>query len=199
MKKVFALAAFAVLSSGAFAGGFDGVYAEAAIGYAHSKTDVDGTAPSQNSTVGKLTAGYSQAFNQFNLAGNAYFIIGDQKAGSVSGSDGTFTGTVDSKGTDTWGLSIEPGINLNDNALVYAKLGYAQTTGKIEVNGTYNGAPVSGSASTTFHGFSYGVGAKYKFSSNLYGVVEIQQIDYRSKDGVKPSTFMSNIGIGYKF
>ncbi|WP_199052538.1 outer membrane protein [Aquitalea sp. ASV15] len=199
MKKIVLFAALLGAASTSSAGGFDGLFAEAKLGYAHSKTDFDGISPSDNSTVGEISLGYSKAFGEYNLAGTAYVILGDQKAGSISGTDGSVSGTVNAKGTNTWGIAVEPGFNVNDNTLVYAKLGYTQTTGELDVNATVNGTAVRGSTSTTFNGVTFGAGAKYKFATNLYGVVEVQQTNYSSKDGVKPSTFMTSVGIGYKF
>lgn len=199
MKKAVIFAALFGAASSVFAGGFDGLFSEANIGYAHSKTEIYGYSPSENSTVGQISLGYSKAFGDFNLAGKAYVILGDQKAGSISGTIDSYNGTASAKGTNTWGISVEPGVNINDNALIYATLGYTQTTGEVDLNGTSGSSSVSLNTSTTFKGVTFGAGAKYKFTPNVYGIFEVKQTNYSSKDGFKPSTFMTSVGIGYKF
>lgn len=205
LKNLIVIGTLSAVSSFAAAGGFDGPFVQAGIGVANSETKISGTGTvlddsySQTSLIGSISAGYSQSFGNFNLAASAYYIIGDQNAGEATFTNGAESITLKSKGTNTWGIAIEPGWNLAENALVYAKLGYTETKG--EATAIFNTTDFSGTeqASQKYRGYLYGVGAKYKFTPNIYGVVEVIRSEYNDKDGIEPSAVAGTIGIGYKF
>lgn len=205
LRNLVATTVFITASSVAFAGGFDGLFVQAGIGAANSETKISGTgtildgSESQTSMIGSIGAGYSQSFGNFNLAANAYYILGDQDAGERNFSNGTDSVSLKAKGSNTWGVTIEPGWNLAQNALVYAKLGYTETTAKLAANYTIGGTSGSEQGSEKFRGYVYGIGAKYKFTQNLYGVAEVLRAEYNDKDGVEPTSSAGTLGIGYKF
>jgi opacity protein-like surface antigen len=109
---------------------------------------------------------------------------------------------IDFKGRRTVGLTIEPGVNINQNSLVYAKLGVTQMRGRMDDVGYEI-------ANRTHNGFSVGAGFKYKFTQNIYGMVEIMQTNFNRKTyfdwgpdnnlGTKPKTLTGIVGIGYTF
>lgn len=195
-KKLAMLAALSAASSFTVAApaAFDGPFVQAGIGYANAEFEVSqgGTTvkTDDDNFIGQIAGGWSQSFGQWNLAGSAYYVIGDQEAGKAT--DGI--NTIDLKAKNTWGISIDPGYYFTPKTLGYVKLGYAQTTGK---------ASGDASGDETFNGFAYGLGVKYAFSPNLYGVAEIQQTDFQDKtvSGYKfePNTFTAIVGVGYKF
>lgn len=199
MKKIFLAAALAALSTSALAGGFDGPFVQASLGWAKTETKMtdgaDTTKWHDSATIGKLSAGYGYSFGGFHLSGNVFYVVGDLKSGSLLLEDGT---TVKTKGSNTYGVSIEPGWNVTESTLAYAKLSYVHTTGKVSADGI---DPIS--VSRGLNGFGYGVGVKQKLSQSLYGLAEIEQIDFGSTtvEGVKlkPSTFGAYVGVGYKF
>ncbi|MBK5914182.1 outer membrane protein [Rhodocyclus purpureus] len=205
-KKLAMLAALSAASSFAVAApaAFDGPFVQAGVGFANSQSDYSetwngnslSTKLNDTSFVGQVAGGWSQSFGQWNLAASAYYTIGDQKAGKV-----TFNGdSAEFKLKDTWGVSIDPGYYINPQTLAYLKLGYVATKGELSATG-------AGSDSETFNGYTYGVGLKYAFTPNLYGVAEIQQANFESKsatDGadrvsLKPNSLTGIIGVGYKF
>jgi opacity protein-like surface antigen len=211
-KKIALISVLSVASSAAMAAGFDGPFVQAGIGFANSQTDAN--APtwfsgklSENSLVGEIAAGYSKSFGQFNLAASAYLIAGDQKAGKLQYST-SGVGTIQFKNKNAWGVAIEPGVNVSESTLVYAKLAYVASNGQGSDNWTGSGINNSASYDQKFHGVGYGAGVKYKFSANLYALAEIQQINYQSKTwtynngyqaSIKPNSLTGIIGVGYKF
>ena len=140
----------------------------------------------------------------FFLAASAYYVLGDQKAGRADHSSLQYgTNTYEFKNTNTWGITFDPGINLDDSTTAYLKLGYGSTAGKgteIFQNVIYN-------YDKTYGGFSYGAGVKYRLTPNLYGMVEILQTDCGSKSFIfpdgdiafKPGSLLGTVGLGYKF
>lgn len=188
-NKLAMLAALSAASSFAFAApaAFDGPFVQAGIGYANAEVkQTPGGTTDDDNFIGQIAGGFSQSFGLWNLAGSVYYVIGDQEAGRIN--------NVDFKGQDTWGISIDPGYYFTPNTLGYVKLGYVQTTGKAS-------GGISGDE--TFNGYTYGLGLKYAYTPNLYGVVEIQQAEFQDKTigGTKfePNGFTAIIGVGYKF
>ncbi|MBS1187890.1 MAG: Opacity protein and related surface antigen [Burkholderiaceae bacterium] len=207
--------ALTAASHAALAGGFDGPFVQAGAGLAHSKTDIRfagwfDAKPGNDDFNGVIAGGYSKSFGQFNLALSGHYILGHQNAGKTTQSyNAVDFEDVSMKLKHSWGVSFEPGINLSEKTLAYAKLGYGQTSGtwllaRHAVSDYHSGEP-------TFRGFSFGAGVKHKFTANLYAFGEIQQTNYRRKDvqmtvlGVtytdsfKPETLTAFAGIGYRF
>lgn len=200
LKKTVLAVAVSAIASSAFAGGFDGPFVQASLGWAKSETKVEDLKWNDSTLVGKLAAGYGHSFGAFNLSANVFYIIGDLKSGDktfVANNGGA--GKITAKGTNTYGVSVEPGWNVSDSTLAYAKFSYVHTKGKISEVNTSGGITTSDSMSQDFNGFGYGIGVKHKFSQNLYGLAEIEQIDFESKNDFKPNTLGAYIGIGYKF
>ena len=211
-NKIALITAFSVASSLATAGGFDGPFVQAGVGFANAQTDV--SAPgwfssklSDNNSIGQIAAGYSQSMGQFNLAASAYYLVGDQKAGKFDYNTSS-VGSIQLKNKNAWGVSIEPGFNLSETTLAYAKMGYVETKAQDSDNWTSGGLNRSASYNQSSHGYSYGGGIKYKFSPKLFAVVEIQQINYQNQTwaysngyrvSMKPSSLTGTIGIGYQF
>ncbi len=200
-KSVVGLIAV-VVSSASFAGGFDGTYIQGELGFSRGKSEVkeasgyfDGNY-SQNSTVGQIAIGGSKSYDAFNLAVGAFYVAGTQKSGekSFTMAGRNVTGKVVQK--NTMGLTIEPGYNLNDKALVYAKLGYVKTTASADIS-------VSGlgnvNDSEDYDGVVTGIGAKVRLSEHLYGVAELQQYLYNDAHEVKPSALGIYAGVGTNF
>lgn len=200
IKKTVLAVAFSAITSSAFAGGFDGPFVQASLGWAKSETKVEDLKWNDSALVGKLAAGYGHSFGAFNLSANVFYILGDLKSGDKKYTlyNGN-TGTITAKGTNTYGVSVEPGWNVSESTLAYAKLSYVHTKGKISEVDVSGGIAATTTLSTGFDGFGYGVGVKHKFSQNLFGLAEIEQIDFQSKNDFKPNTLGAYIGVGYKF
>ena len=215
-KRIVTLAAsvlfLGITSSVSIAGSFDGPFMQVGIGFANAQTkvvtnwpdiNIDTTA-TESGIIGQIAGGYSQSWGRYFVAASGYYVIGDQKAGSIHMSIPAFgANTYDFKNTNTWGITIDPGVNLNDSTTAYLKLGYGQTATK----GSELFKNVIGPYNKTYGGFSYGAGFKHLLTPNIYCMAEILQTDYSSEtfnfpDGsitFKPSSLIGTVGVGYKF
>lgn len=146
--------------------------------------------------VGQLGAGFSHAFGLFNLAASAYYVLGDQDMMEASFHAPYGVNTVNSKLKNTRGISIEPGVYLDQSTLIYLKLGHISTTRTLYTS-------LSGWRDDHFHGNTVGLGAKYAFTPVVYGIAEAQQGQLRALtvDGIdtKPNSQTIFLGMGYKF
>lgn len=204
--KALCIAALAICSTTAFAGGFDGTYAQISVGdvrnsakFSGTDTDLDGKTSRTQGTA-QLSLGVSKAYdNNFNLAIGAFYQPGELKAGSRSLTAGTASLDLSYKGKNTWGITVEPGYNFNNVTLVYFKTGYVKTTGVLSANISVPGASASLSEDSDFNGFIVGLGGKYKFSKNLYASAELQRFVFNKKDDVSPNTIGAYLGLGVIF
>lgn len=229
MNKKMLAVLLASLSTSVFAGGaFDGPYVEAGIGGVSTNVSnsytttgatqtVTGGLPSGSTTsgdfIGKILGGYSQSFEGFNLAGNIFYVIGNQGGGTQSVS-GRYLGVVpwsasnQVKLENTWGLSVEPGYYVTDKTLGYLKFSWFNSTLKSNASVSALGMTDSSSPSGNVNGAGFGLGAKQMFTDNIYGFLEYQYVTYGSKSiglgseatySGKPSQNYGLVGVGYKF
>ena len=91
------------------------------------------------------------------------------------------------KYTSTVGVFIKPRVAINNEAEVFARLGYVQSRMKATAGTT--------TLTDTDGDFAYGLGANYNFDKNLYAT--LGYMVYYKKDDVKTSGF--NVGVGYRF
>lgn len=219
--KHFVTPALIALSSAAFAGGFDGPSLQAGISLSTAQTSLKNYSPdgkvSDNAAAGNLSVSYSKSFGKYNLAGSVFAMPGTQNSGSLqsfaedSGTGDSFVGGTGGLWSDrfelknVWGISVEPGLNLNETTLVYAKFSYVSATGTNSFNYPQEAVPL-GSASRKHSGLGLGAGVKFKLADNLYGMVEVEQINFNTKsyysevpETYKPRLIKGTIGIGYRF
>ena len=118
--------------------------------------------------------------------------LGDVKAGSIH-VGGT---TVDFRLRNLYSFYIEPGYEISDAWLGYAKLGYFGVRNGEE---TANGVIYS----KTFGGLGYGLGVRTMLYKNLYLQIEYTQADYNRKQAdfgtYRSMTSTGSIGLGYRF
>jgi hypothetical protein len=208
--KSIIVPALLIASSAAFAGGFDGPSLQAGISLNAAQTSLKSYSPdgkvSDNSVAGNLGVNYSKSFGTFSLGGGVFAMLGTQKSGSLQ-SFAADTGGVWSdefKLKNVWGISVEPGLNLNETTLVYAKFSYVRAKGINNFNYVVDGE--SGSASRKHSGKGVGAGVKFKLAADLYGMVEVEQVNFNTKsyysdvpETYKPSLVKGTVGIGYRF
>ena len=219
LKYTAVLIATAIASTSAMAGGFDGPFVQGGLGMSRMQTKVDetwdgggqGGKNSKTAFIGQIAAGYSKSFDKFNLAGSLYMRSNQKSGDVVMYDDAPYWDRIRVKTKNTWGFTVEPGYNINPNALVYGKLGLSQTKGRMNYDYFIDGNLDLSEPTTskTHTGFSYGMGFKYKFTPTIYGMAEMMQTDYRRKAYIdtdygwavkaKPSTFTALVGLGYKF
>ena len=176
----------------------DGFYLGAQVGYDNYRTrnsisaatDTEtfsaNPALSANGWVGGLFGGYGQYFNEmYYLAGELF--VNTSGASSASTTTHTYVGTnSDSLYTKTsvgtsWGVSLLPGLKLNDASLLYVRLGYNQADLKGQANATFNGVSLGSVSKTTWRGgFNYGLGIESAFYPNWSVRTEFNHTNYGS-------------------
>jgi hypothetical protein len=215
MKRLVLAVGISVASLSAFAQqAFDGFNVQLGIGGSQNQVKASGTedlsldpSPSLNKTTsatsfnGIVSAGYSQSFDSlfkgFNLAGNIFYVIGNQSGGNSSntvtdtGINVTETLTGSYKLKNTWGISIEPGYYFSKDILGYLKLAYVSSTATGSFtctasdsecynpsSGTFDAASSSSTITKTLNGIGYGFGGKYQITKNIYGALDFLYVDY---------------------
>ncbi len=219
MKKMCLIGALSVVSGAALAGSvFDGPYVQLAIGGVSTETEsnyntlgLGNRNSSEGAFLGQILAGYSKSIEQFNLAGNVFYNIGNQKSGknTAAATASGYTGTISQEFTlkNSWGVSIEPGLYVADKTLGYLKLSYYNTQLNYDVGASLTGPDINYSSgfnsSKSMNGIGYGLGMKQMFTDNIYGMVEYQYVQYDTwNDGpvsYKPNQNYGWVGVGYKF
>lgn len=244
-KYCFGFCVAALISTAAKAGGFDGPFVQIGVGGAATYNKVTASEMSSGASLngtqsgtsfnGLVSAGYSKdmggfndALRGFNLAANLFYVIGNQNAGSNSSNGSIVWNGVPSTSTlsgsyrleNTWGLSLEPGFNLSESFLMYAKLAWVNSSAKSNVTntdydpvGSDNGV-VTMNGANNINGFGYGVGAKYLVTKNIFVGIDVMGINYgnsfknnqnggyqagRQLIGNQFSQFLSFASVGYKF
>jgi opacity protein-like surface antigen len=164
--------------------------------------------------VGGLFAGYGQYFNDF------YYLAGEV-LGNYSGASGNASYTVPALALNansnvhvygSWGLAVLPGIKLNNDSLLYARLGYdwARIKGNGNFAATIGGVPVSASGSNNqwTGGFTYGLGIETLLYQNWSMRTEVSHTGYNSFNNnlpavgtvsVNPSDTQVMVGFIYHF
>lgn len=229
MKKVIITSAIAAISGSVFAAGaFDGPYVQLGIGgvSSHASTSFNTSGITQTVTgglqgqstnsgdfIGQVLGGYSKSIDKLNLAGNIFYVIGNQNSGTQT-TTGSYLGIVpwsasaQAKLENTWGLSVEPGYYVTDKTLGYLKFSWFNSTLKSNASVSALGMTDSTNASSNINGAGFGIGAKQLFTENLFGFVEYQYVTYGSTTqnfgsevsaSIKPSQNYGLVGIGYKF
>ena len=186
----------------------DGFYVGAGVGYDMyrigkqvSVADGDGDSISSSrhasgaGWVGGIFGGYGMYFDRFYLAAELLGNWSGASAGgndSINNADGSFIATssnVDVR--ETYGISILPGIKVNDATLAYVRLGYNRTKfNPSETVTTDDTAAITTSNSNTRGGFNYGVGLETVVWQNISVRGEYTRTNY--------SSFNTSIGTTYK-
>lgn len=150
--------------------------------------------------VGGLFLGYGQYFDNFYLAGEA---LVDYDGSSTSFSITDALGTYNSKiqATTTYGLSLLPGVKLNDTTLGYIRLGYNWTVLKSTESST---GLANASKSNTSGGFNYGLGVETLLTGNWSLRTEYTHTNYNSFSSsmgtsFNPANNQYMLGIVYHF
>lgn len=163
----------------------DGFYLGAGVGYdafrfEYKVTDaIDGDYETTNHSgtgwMGGLFAGYGHYFDTFYLGAelNANYSDADASARAVdydTSVSPTFVTT--SKATlearATYGVSLIPGLKINDSTLLFVRGGYVRTDFKASVSVTDSDGPVlSGHDSEWENGYVYGVGMESYLAENV--------------------------------
>jgi outer membrane immunogenic protein len=164
-----------------------------------------------NGWGGGIFGGYGMYFN------NLYYLAGELfvNGSSASQSDSTILTTAAGAASSTngrvsvgasWGVSVLPGLKLNDSTLGYIRLGYeeAKIRGQQSFTTTVaGGATVAGNKNNWQSGFEYGVGIETAVYQNVSVRGEFDHTSYSSfssnVSSFNPSDNQYNLGLIYHF
>lgn len=159
--------------------------------------------------VGGLFAGYGQYFSN-------YYYLGGELLANYNGNNQTTFSMVDNDGDSanqkfeakgTWGISLLPGIKLNDTTLGYVRLGYNWTNFEASDSAADAGVTASGSKSNTEGGFDFGLGLETLVYQNWSVRTEYNHVWYNSfnfnagpaSESFDPSDNQFTLGVLYHF
>ena len=176
MKKILAIfaAASAIAATDALAQN-EQYYAE--LNYSLPKAEASGYSATPSVIAGRFGMKFTDQ-----LAGEVFL-------GTSASSDATTQGglKVNVKIKDVVGLYLKGTLPVADKFSVFGRVGYVRA--KIEASA------IGGTVSDSDSGFSYGVGAQYDFTPQVYGM-----LDYMSFYDRHGATIMGpTIGVGMKF
>lgn len=160
--------------------------------------------------IGGIFAGYGRYFSKLYLGGEL-FINGytgkDKSSASQTQGGVNVTNASDRKINNSFGLDALPGIKLNDNVLLYGRLGFARgnfssnLTRSTSVTGSL--PPVS--SSTNLHGLDTGIGVETAVTDHVSMRTEFKHTHYYGDVIVNPganftpSDNAATVGLTYRF
>ncbi len=190
MKKIAIAAAIAasVVAPQAFAQAkdFQGFSVIGAVNVNNNNIDITVWSPA-------AAASESKTASNIGIQAEYAWALGESYVLGVGASAGLSDYEVSSgvKFKNSYGLYVAPGVAVNKETLVYAKL--ASASGKID----------NGSVSFDVSGIGYGFGARFLTSKNVFLQAEYVYNKYDDKtlaNGVvKNTTGVLSLGVGYKF
>jgi outer membrane immunogenic protein len=159
-----------------------------------------------NGFVGGLFLGYGQYFDNFYLGAEA---LGNWNGSTQNWSTtvGSLSYTNKTQVNGTWGLSLLPGVKLNDATLGYLRLGYDWTNFKTNESQSSGTGPAptttSVSKSNSSGGFNYGLGVETLLTGNWSVRTEFTHTNYNSFNSAftsfNPSNNQFMLGLLYHF
>jgi len=176
----------------------DGFYLGAQLGYdsyrvrntinASSLTETFSANPALSATgwVGGLFAGYGMYFSDMYYLAGELFVNDSGAESSMNATNAVVGGTVDSLYTKSsvegsWGVSLLPGVKLNDASLLYVRLGYNEADLKGQANVMIDSVSVGSVSKSKWRGgFNYGLGLESAFYPNWSVRTEYTHTNYGS-------------------
>lgn len=154
---------------------------------------------------GSLFAGYGQYFDYFYIAGEILASASNAQAtwGSGTSLGNSFNTKVNARGS--YGISILPGVRLNNTSLLYGRIGYLRTDFKDNQFGTIAGVlHYNNSNSQWKNGFNYGLGIETLVYDNLslrgeYTYTQYGSFSSSSVTSFTPSNNQFVLGLLYHF
>lgn len=193
----------------AAAGVFDGPYVHGGLNLARNSADMksgnsaipSGSSSAASNVNAALGLGYVKSFGKYSLGLNFWYVAGDQKAGNYDFVDtGGVPGSVEHKVKEMWGMSIEPGVYLDKESLLYARI-----TPRAGIKKSFQySEPYTSPDDSFVGGTAVGMGYKRRLNANLYGYAEIDQAKFTvtgesdDKDS-SVSSLTARAGFGYQF
>lgn len=206
----FSLASGVVLPSMAQTSKFEGWAGTASLGYQSIKPKFDNvvddnnpprtftvTSSSGTGLVGKVGVEYTWALDSKYVVSAALdYGLNYGGKSDVTFSRVGFSGSEQMKTKQNAGISIAPGVLLNNNTLGYVKLGYVAVSSRSESDGSTD----SGNA------YTYGVGAKFLQPNNYFIYTGLDYLAGKKKSftgelsgEASTSGFALSVGVGKRF
>ena len=212
IKLLVAAAATVVASSAMAQSAFQGFFGQVGVGYESASTSftggtVEGTSYSASANNSNSFAGTVAIGGYFPVSGSFLLGVGAEYSPIPSSSanitltipaanPSTYSGTWKKK--DSYNLFVSPAIAIDKDKLAYAKVGFTGANIEATIDGSTN--------TTSYTGYSLGLGYKQIIQGGLYGFGEVNYAAYSSKsDGAgfsgtnKPTATNVLVGVGYKF
>ena len=156
------------------------------------------TATSSSSTSGSLTGWVGGLFVGYGQYFSDYYYLGGELLGNYNNNSQTLLSANDSAGNSefltgkakgTWGISLLPGIKMNETTLGYLRLGYDWTNFQLNSSATVAGVgSFSSSKSSTQGGFDFGLGLETLVYQNWSVRTEYNHVWYSSINSSSGST-----------
>lgn len=165
------------------------------INLSHTENDVNHSVLANTSSMGakgfggSIFAGYGMSFDRFYLAGELNAAASSMKFSDQSTQDDIIPSTTTAQRSykikNNYGISVLPGFKLNDQTLLYGRLGYVK--GKVQFNdaetSTYPGHQGHDvSKSDNLDGIRYGVGLSTEVFKHVNLRLEYNHTDYKAHD-----------------
>ncbi|HVE43747.1 MAG TPA: outer membrane beta-barrel protein [Gammaproteobacteria bacterium] len=192
----------------------DGFYVGAQVGYDAFRIRQTLSGGGTFSAVGSLTGWEGGLFVGYGRYLTDLFYLGGELLGNYNGSSQTVLSMADNDGDaasgklkakGTWGLSLLPGIKINQETLGYLRLGYDWTN--FQANGSVTSSSVTSSysKSKTQGGWDMGLGLETLICDNWSVRTEYNHIWYSSfststplgSANTSPSDNQFNVGLVY--
>lgn len=192
----------------------DGFYVGAQVGYdSYRLRHSFNNATVGSSTVGSLNGWMGGLFLGYGRYLTNLFYLGGELNGNYNGTEyathsryDNVSGnsvSVNSKVKGTWGLSLLPGLMLNNASLGYLRLGYNWTQFQSNASGTLASVAFSGSNNSTEGGFVFGLGLETLLYQNWSVRTEFDHTWYSSYNinnaSVSPAGNEFTLGLLYHF
>ena len=212
IKLLVAAAATVVASSAMAQSAFQGFFGQVGVGYESASTSftggtVEGTSYSASANNSNSFAGTGAIGGYFPVSGSFLLGVGAEYS-PIPGSSANITLTIPAanpstysgtwKKKDSYNLFVSPAIAIDKDKLAYAKVGFTGANIDATIDGSTN--------TTSYTGYSLGLGYKQIIQGGLYGFGEVNYAAYSSKsDGAgfsgtnKPTATNVLVGVGYKF
>lgn len=152
---------------------------------------------STNGFVGGLFGGYGMYWNNFYYLGGELFANDSGASDSISTSTnvpgiGYASSNAKINAHWSWGISLLPGLKLNDSALAYLRVGFSDVGFASNDTFSSQGATLNGSASPSqFTLLQYGIGLEVAFYQNFSVRGEYNHINYGSFNDSNTTTKFS--------
>lgn len=179
--KLLVIAAISTIATPSFAQAvFEGAYGQIGVGYqsatpsvSNAKETIGGTVYNSNVSsvtatgfAGTLTAGYYASVTKDFLIGIGaeYSPFASSKATTSTWATGLMNGSATFQTQNTYNIFLSPGMMVDKDKMVYAKLGYAGTSVKSQSTTAGDTAP---SYTQNYQGYSVGLGYRQVIQGGL--------------------------------